>query len=790
MKQNLYLFKRKNNYKNKMYKSFANPSTANLTLNSVSFNPGDGVDAKQVVNCAEELFEYDYMVEEIYLSSIEVKYRQWFITDVVRKSQNQVEITLKRDIVGDYFQLIKNKDFYIMRGICDEQNSAIYNDEGFEFNQIKMGEELLKDRTESAWIVGYVPLGLSLPETMEFSTPDLNNATSISGINNLPYFSTDKKLYIVNSWCIQAFMHIAMDFGISLQQYLNVGGTRQNFEALGAVSAEINIIGTIQDRDRNEFKSYTYATFNQDADSYINEIFNTYKGNDSRKLLSKDALGIENGKLYYDTTQEKYYRVYINKVDETKEYGGDIKNSSLAQNVAQVITSSDYVNPWQFSVTNKIGDARIYLDVYSYTLVEEHPRGTYKIKGEQFTNDSVKVNKQPYKMFAFPVEQMYMEVSQSMESVTSTVLNDRKVIDSFLSFWTKDNARIIDLQLLPYCPVQDMIRTSENAKELYIGTNPTLDIYNNNETAIVARGVWVQEDSFKFIIDNNYNIENMKEEIACNMFRISSPHYESQFEFNAGKMNGWNGIKVECTYKPYQPYIHIMPQYVNGSLYGNMQYDDARGLVTIGSYSLPIASDEWATYQRTNSTYQLTFNRDMEKLEVENNLGIGKAIVGLSQKVGGGIATGALSGRTPGAIATGAGIGAVTGIAGIAMQLRSNAENVSYKKDMFTFTNKNIQAQPQTLTKVSALDINNRKFPVLEYYTCTETEKLNFKSFLYYNSYSINRFGKLVDYISEEQDYTYIEADFLRVENLTIDPHELGYLIECLQSGWYFKREE
>ena len=35
----------------------------------------------------------------------------------------------------------------------------------------------------------------------------------------------------------------------------------------------------------------------------------------------------------------------------------------------------------------------------------------------------------------------------------------------------------------------------------------------------------------------------------------------------------------------------------------------------------------------------------------------------------------------------------------------------------------NIKAQPNSLAKTSAFNIDTRKFPILEYYTCTETEK-------------------------------------------------------------------
>ena len=112
-------------------------------------------------------------------------------------------------------------------------------------------------------------------------------------------------------------------------------------------------------------------------------------------------------------------------------------------------------------------------------------------------------------------------------------------------------------------------------------------------------------------------------------------------------------------------------------------------------------------------------------------------------------------------------------------------EELNFKRDIFKYNIANIKAQPQTLTKVSGIDINNRLFPVLEFYTCTEDEKSYFERYLYFNSYSIERIGKIKDYINTSQDYTYIEAEIIRFDD-NIDSHELDYLNNVLSSGVYF----
>ena len=77
----------------------------------------------------------------------------------------------------------------------------------------------------------------------------------------------------------------------------------------------------------------------------------------------------------------------------------------------------------------------------------------------------------------------------------------------------------------------------------------------------------------------------------CDVVRLVSQNYSAIFEFSPAKSGGVDGFLADCTYKPWAPYIHILPK-LKG-LYGDnfVSIDDARGLICGGDMSLPQLSN-------------------------------------------------------------------------------------------------------------------------------------------------------------------------------------------------------
>ena len=201
----------------------------------------------------------------------------------------------------------------------------------------------------------------------------------------------------------------------------------------------------------------------------------------------------------------------------------------------------------------------------------------------------------------------------------------------------------------------------------------------------------------------------------CDLVRLVSQNYSAIFEFSPAKSGGVDGFLADCTYKPWAPYIHILPK-LKG-LYGDnfVAIDDARGLICGGDMSLPQLSNAWANYQLQNKTYQEMFDRQIKNMDVQNDINrqgaLAQAIV---SPITGGAALGAAGAQAGGlkGLAAGAAIGAIGGGITAALDykntIRMMEENRQYSIDMYSYNLQNIQAVPTSLTKTSALTYNTR----------------------------------------------------------------------------------
>lgn len=290
-------------------------------------------------------------------------------------------------------------------------------------------------------------------------------------------------------------------------------------------------------------------------------------------------------------------------------------------------------------------------------------------------------------------------------------------------------------------------------------------------------------------------IADIKVRNQTDTIRLAAPNYSSFFDFNSQRNRGVEYINVDCTYKPYQPYMHLNPNFKG--LYG-ADYNDVRGLICGGDYSIAITTDAWATYQLQNKNYQAIFDRQMQQMEVQARIGHEQDVVNAITGVGtgtisgavGGALTGAKVGGGYGAIA-GAVIGGVTGLVGSAVGGMMDVQNnqtlrelqMSTTKDIYGYNLANIKALPIGLARTSYLTNNNKLFPFLEFYTCTTTEDMAVRDLMNYNGMTINRIGKVRDFQSVN-DLPYIKAKLIRIDAVD-DAHQVKAIADELASGVY-----
>lgn len=781
---NLY-FLHYNNYYNRIIKKFDTlneylvlPYYDGAYIQNCAFDPNDSVETRQILNnyitnSWIDSCTYDYL---IVADGTTIKSR-WFIMEIKRERNGQFNISLRRDLFADTLSDIRNAPAFIEKATLFQDDPMIFNKEDMSYNQIKKSETLLKDKTKTPWIVGYLEKNTDMPNsrTIEYNSPqpyanlsafesDFNalragyngNYICVSEPNSYKYLTEIKYENIPNSGVYQPYRLAYYDDNsnptpqqiLSTNSNLIVSNLSVNQPRLNATNIEYQT----NFRNTANLKSTIDTALNLISTTQINAFLNY------------------NGKILYDTANNKYYKVNI--------------SSTYHIHSQQILTGS------LFNIFKNVTDNCSYItgtpNIYSYKLEYNGTDYTYsltEVSGEnavyKIENNNVnKLSDAPYIMFAIPYGAaeftlaenpvVNLSISESDgKSIALSVAND--IIEQFGG----TSPKLYDIQLLPYCPFQDSL--DANGKVYFAVSKQYSKILdaNNNLIGIIC---FADRSRFTFNIPQVINVTDKKIENECDKYRLCSPNWNGQFEFSAAKNGGVTSINVDCEYKPFQPYIHLNPNF--GLLYGQ-DFDDARGLICNGDFSLTQISDAWATYQRQNVNYEKQFNRQIQNMEVNNNIQNIKAATSAVTGTVQGALLGLVAGGPAGAILGGAASG-VGGAMDYALNKAAQAEAIDYTKDQFGYNLGNIQALPDSLTKVSAFNNNNKIFPVLEYYSCTDEEKQALRDKLKYNGMTVMRIGTLNEFI--RQDISYIKGKFIRL-NIDEDFHFVNELANEFNKG-------
>jgi hypothetical protein len=278
-------------------------------------------------------------------------------------------------------------------------------------------------------------------------------------------------------------------------------------------------------------------------------------------------------------------------------------------------------------------------------------------------------------------------------------------------------------------------------------------------------------------------------------------------EFDPQKNNGMLSFNVDYFFKPYSPYIHVSP-YFDG-LYGQ-DFNDPKGLVCSGDFSVSTVADLWEEYQIQNKNYELIFNRQIQNLDINNSIAYEQAEISAYLNAGSTALQGAASGMVAGGLlggaigseagpygtvigaAAGGIVGAGAGLGGSIWAMRKDLELLaqsqkearSFAQDMYTYHLGNIQALPNALTRVTSLTENNKIFPFIEFYDSTDEEKEALRNKLTYNGFTIMRIGKIVDYI--QGNLNYVQGQLIRLTGVEEDSHVVAEIAKEIEQGAYY----
>lgn len=770
-------------------------------LSNVNFNENDGIDTEHVIGSVEA---YDGSGD--YMLAVDEDTRQiqrWFILEAQRTRGGQYRVMLRRDIIADWKGIILEAPAFIEKANVNYDDVAIYNSENMRFNQIKTSQELLKETGGLAWLVAYMEKSTTIPEKTIPAYDE--NTLVVNGIENWEYYrvstlaneGTFKVLTDETKFSIYATGPAVNDelrrFDFSIDNGAYSGNVLISSNISTSLSPYMKIsaidFSTVSFKDaflgwniKSDIESATFAVGSLDEINY-NRIYDESTG----RLYSLNIRERGIGKKEISVRQNNdFARIYTTAFARLK---ANLGNHLISDGEEYSYKIRMVVNQYVFEVIEIPNTTDL-----KYEIRQPHNTTT----GEVFDILAI-----PYGTYFFG--------QKDGAGVSLNYITKDSAIKFASSIAEAGDAQVYDVQLLPYNPVRELdieeyydttirssiaainvdedILNSNKTVMLYIGEKPTSlgDFWQN----IRGIGFWVTESKFSFQLNSpkiNVKEEDFKIENDCSLWRLNSPNWASTFEFNVVKNGGsvswWN---VDCHYKPYTPYINVAPNF--SGLYGQSFENEARGLILAGDFSISRVKDQWVNYQLNNKTYEMAFNRQIQSIEVQNDIqhtrDIVGAVAGTAQGTASGAMTGAMSGGgVYGAIA-GAVVGGVTsGVAGaidVSMNERLRKEQLDLTKDLYGYNLQTIKARPDTLTNVSAINNDNTIFPNLEYYTCSETEKQALRNKIKYNGMTVMRIGTISEFISNEPSF--IKARLIRLEYTGGDFHLVNAIAEELFKG-------
>lgn len=757
--------------------------------NNLNFYENDGVNAEITAGRSGNPY-YDKANYVIYSKDNTTITSRWYIIEAVKNSSGQYNLQIHRDLPVDYYDEWTQSDCFIEKAILPDSSPFIYNQEEITTNQIKTEEVPLKDGTKMAWICGFLDkkyAGSTTPIQVKSEIKeDITIHTYDFYQQNIPtplgaYKTTDSYLYVYTynpfngkytKWQVSDSWATNFDASEDDISRLNLTTSIASCSTTGIENFK-SVLSNRRAEILSNMRSYKTLYGISADNAYVQDLLNdkgkVFKQSDSvfYKLSdvtpSTNSLTVQHKTISEDKAGQYMY-TYLNSIIDTIKTGGGNAVYEI-QNIG-----TGYIPSWN----------RVFDGIYTVSMPKY---------GERLSNRSG-----PFDMFCIPYSDEY-EID--VTNVTDGKIKCSKQFAMTLAqaigteLGSGEAKYLFDLQLLPYCPflgipkfVGDVLTFAEPPAARYT-------VVKNASDKPAYYLFWTTSSSGTFnITDYQFNVTNKKMSNQVDMMRLVSPNFSSQFEFNPARNDGISYFNVDYTYLPQSSYIHVNPDFKG--LYKE-DYNDARGLIISGDFSVMYLSDAWTAYQTQNKSYLDVFNREVESLETQYKYqriqsGVSAAVSALSS----GLAVGGLINSGIGML-TGA-ASALGGAADLYIQQQLHNEQLDYKNDMFGYRLDNIKALPNSIAKSTAYTENNKIFPILEYYTCKEEEREAVAKKIAFNSMSVGVIDKPISYIGNEwsygdiQDKGYIKCKLIKLEGeQATDFHLVNMLGEELNKGVYTK---
>lgn len=775
----------------------------------INWNPRDGVSTEQILNS----WEYDtpdYMLAVNEEGEIDSR---WFVIEAEYLRNSQYRIQLYRDVIVDNYDTVINAPCFIEKATPQSiRDPAIYNSEDMTYNQIKNGETLLWDETKCPWIVGYIPKDSFTTDTTVSVDAQISGSADITveRISDYPFYQYANT--IVSGQVTNPTIQIATTFWLmkkevsgSFTNYyynnyikINQNGTYIGMRSTGGSPGAGTLAGYYTSFTtpntlwvpKNEFSEDNARTMVQNMTS-LSEDFHNLSDYVQPTLTPEQFAQLEKdkNKIIYETSTGKYWQVTLTGNSgggsTTTTIGWDtdlgqkmnnalVKQVTFATSQVGTKTFSDPMTPANntpFSFTSETAYQKLTFEPVEVNLSVKVPASRYH------------ASETPYDIFCMPYSNDLVIKKSGATYVNKTNASAALTLAQQIAAQV-GSGNIYDIQLLPYCPVRYCIMDDGSFD---IGSAIYSDVKAGENTVSVL--LWATTDNFELNIPikipEEQTVLNKKIKNETEFIRIVAPNFSNSFQFDPQMNEGMDYVTILCHYKPFNPYIKIQPNFKG--LYGS-DFNDSRGLVCNGDFSLSQVTSAWADYELQNKNYQNIFNREIQNLQITNSVQktreVAGAITGGLSGAAGGAALGMMVGGPIGAGVGGA-LGAVAsgvgGYADIKLNDKLRNEALDYRRDMFGYNLQNIQALPQGLAKTSAISPDNKYVPFIEYYECTDVERQALQDKLTYNGYTIMRIGNIANYLQPSKSY--IKGRIIRMEDISEDFDMLTAIADEIYKG-------
>lgn len=479
--------KKFNNYFNRIIKGYETlaeyqSAAADYFLydKPINYNPYDNVSTELIMNDCD--FDPDYVL--ILNSELSIVAR-WFVLESVFTREKQRKFTLRRDVIYDNKEALKQSPIFIQKAMLEETDPFILNSEGMSFNEIKTSETLLKDKTGCAWIIGYVAKSLgakkisaqagegTIVDYVDFAdiaTAIGMSAADLAAVCNFDGSATNKTLFLNKN---------LITYGTGPAAGSNVPFTNRRVHVV--MSGDFSSFLSSQNPTVLSWEKIVYATVNPAVElQFENNLWNAFITNKASLVSS-----LNNDVFNRLILTEAQKNILISYEGKTVKYNDVFYKFHFASEKEITLSSGYHVYNYYTAFGNCFTAAASGLSgtLVSNGEIQIQSKGTEAaLQLQQFSPDTkipaaemnisssrIKVEEQAFDMFAIPYGDLTIRYgSNTPDRFTTDLYVIKKIIGQSL---IDLDTNLYDIQLLPYCPRQD----------IPVNSNHELDIRNLTE---------------------------------------------------------------------------------------------------------------------------------------------------------------------------------------------------------------------------------------------------------------------------------------------------------------------